>query len=105
MVSAAGAKRMKIVHCKAILCDHAGRLGGHGGGLSMDTPERSSDRKTFAFLAGIAALGLSMAAGVDFAVAKLEPTTAPLRRTSIFDPYLRGAVANYPDAVREARAA
>ena len=71
----------------------------------MDTPERSSDRKTFAFLAGIAALGLSMAAGVDFAVAKLEPTTAPLRRTSIFDPYLRGAVANYPDAVREARAA
>jgi hypothetical protein len=71
----------------------------------MDTPERSSDRKTFAFLAGIAALGVSMAAGVDFAVAKLEPTTAPLPRTSIFDPYLRGAVANYPDAVREARAA
>ena len=71
----------------------------------MDTPERSSDRKTFAFLAGIAALGLSMAAGVDFAVAKLEPTAAPLPRTSIFDPYLRGAVANYPDAVREARAA
>jgi hypothetical protein len=70
----------------------------------MDTPERSSDRKTFAFLAGIAALGVSMAAGVDFAVAKLEPTTAPLPRTSIFDPYLRGAVANYPDAVREARA-
>ena len=70
----------------------------------MDTPERSSDRKTFAFLAGIAALGVSMAAGVDFAVAKLEPTTAPLPRTSIFDPYLRGAVANYPDALKETRA-
>ena len=69
----------------------------------MDAPEISSDRKTFALLAGIATLGLSLAFGVNFAIAKLEPSSAPLPRTSIFDPYLRGAVANYPDAVKETR--
>jgi hypothetical protein len=75
----------------------------HGGGLLMDAPEIFSDRKTFALLAGIAALGLSLAFGINFAVAKLEPSPAPLPNTSIFDPYLRGAVANYPDAVKETR--
>src|SRR4051794_34820227 len=71
--------------------------------MLMDAPEISSDRKTFALLAGIATLGLSLAFGVNFAIAKLEPSSAPLPKTSIFDPYLRGAVANYPDAVNETR--
>ena len=51
---------------------------GYGGGMLMDAPEISSDRKTFAFLAGIAALGLSLAVGVNFAIAKLAPPHAPL---------------------------
>ena len=33
----------------------------------------------------------------------LAPPPAPLPKTSIFDPDLRGAVANYPDAVKETR--
>ena len=70
----------------------------------MDAPEIFSDRKTFALLAGIAALGLSLAFGINFAVAKLAPSPAPLPKASIFDPDLRGAVANYPDAVKETRA-
>jgi hypothetical protein len=69
----------------------------------MDAPDISSDRKTFAFLAGIAILGLSLAVGVNFAVAKLAPPPAPLPEGSIFDPDLRGAVANYPDALKETR--
>ena len=73
--------------------------------MLMDAPEISSDRKTFAFLAGIAALGLSLAVGVNFAVARLAPPPAPLSKGSIFDPDLRGAIANYPDAVKETRAA
>jgi hypothetical protein len=72
--------------------------------MLMDAPEISSDRKTFAFLAGIATLGLSLAFGINFAVANLKPSSAPLPRTSIFDPDLRGAVTNYPEAVKESRA-
>src|SRR5688572_358152 len=77
---------------------------GYGGGMLMDAREISSDRKTFAFLAGIAALGLSLAVGVNFAVIELSPSPAPLPYGSIFDPDLRGAIANYPDAVKETRA-
>jgi hypothetical protein len=73
--------------------------------MLMDAPEISSDRKTFAFLAGIAALGLGLAIGVNFAVTKLAPSPAPLPYGSIFDPDLRGAIANFPDAVKETRAA
>jgi hypothetical protein len=72
--------------------------------MLMDAPEISFDRKTLAFLAGIAAIGLSLAVGVNFAIAKLGPSHAPLPMASIFDPELRGAVANYPDTVRETRA-
>jgi hypothetical protein len=78
---------------------------GYGGGMLMDAREISSDRKTLAFLAGIAALGLSLAIGVNFAVTRLAPPPAPLPYGSIFDPDLRGAIANYPDAVKETRAA
>jgi hypothetical protein len=67
--------------------------------MLMGAPKISSDRKTFAFLAGIAALGLSLAVGVNFAVAALAPSPAPLPKGSIFDPELRGAVTNYPDAL------
>src|SRR3954447_15558420 len=74
-----------------------------GGGLLMDAPEIPSERKTFVLLAGIATVGLSLAFGVNFAIARLEPSPAPLPGTSIFDPVLRGAVANYPDAVKETR--
>ena len=76
---------------------------GYGGGMLMDAPKISSDRKTFAFLAGIATLGLSLAVGVNFAVAALAPSPAPLPKGSIFDPDLRGAVANYSDALKETR--
>jgi hypothetical protein len=76
----------------------------HGGGLLMGTPEISSDRKIFAFLVGIAALGLSLAVGSKLVLASLGPSAAPLPETSIFDPDLRGAMANYPDAVNEVRA-
>ncbi len=73
--------------------------------MLMDAPKISSDRKTFAFLAGIAALGLSLAIGINFTVTKLSPSPAPLPYGSIFDPDLRGAIANFPDAVKETRAA
>jgi hypothetical protein len=73
--------------------------------MLMDAREISSDRKTLAFLAGIAALGLSLAIGVNFTVTRLAPPPAPLPYGSIFDPDLRGAIANYPDAVKETRAA
>jgi hypothetical protein len=72
--------------------------------MLMDAREMSSDRKTFAFLAGMAAFGLSLAVGVNFAVAKLAPPHAPLSNGSIFDLDLRGAIANYPDALKETRA-
>ena len=72
--------------------------------MLMGAPKISSDRKTFAFLAGMAAFGLSLAVGVNFAVAKLAPPHAPLPNGSIFDQDLRGAIANYPDALKETRA-
>ena len=50
---------------------------GYGGGKLMVLPDRSSDRKTFTFLVGIAALGLTLAVGVNFAVASLAPSPAP----------------------------
>lgn len=73
--------------------------------MSMDAPDGSSERKTFTFLAGITALGLTLAIGINFAIASLAPPRVPLSKTSIFDPDLRGAVANYPEAVRETRTA
>ena len=77
---------------------------GYGGGMLMDAPEISSDRKTFAFLAGIAALGLSSGGRGQFRRRQAGAVPAPLPKASIFDPDLRGAVANYPDAVKETRA-
>ena len=62
--------------------------------MSMDAPDGSSERKTFTFLAGITALGLTLAIGINFAIASLAPPRVPLSKTSIFDPDLRGAVAN-----------
>src|SRR3954469_2994633 len=78
---------------------------GRGGGLFMDTPERFSERKTFAFLAGIAALGISLAIGSNIVLGNLAPSPAPLPKSFIFDPDLRGAMADYSHAVREMRAA
>ena len=72
--------------------------------MLMNAPKISTDRKTFAFLAGIAALGLGLAIGINFTVTKLAPSPAPLPYGSIFDPDLRGAIANFPDAVKETRA-